>query len=186
MLAERHGILCELVDGVLVEKPMGYFESGIAMALGFYLELYFEEHPIGIVGGESGPMKTTPGQVRMPDVSVVLVDRLTDEMLRTQKVLGLAPDLAVEVLSESNTRREMDRKLQEYFDAGVRLVWYIDPVARTAQVFRSHDVCESITEDQELLGGDLLPGFAVKLSDVLERARRRLPPGIGREPNLGG
>jgi Uma2 family endonuclease len=172
LLSEKHDIHCELVDGILVEKPVGFYESRIAMVLGYYLEAYFDRNPIGITGGESGPVRTTPGQVRMPDVSVVLGTRLTADALKTQKVLQLAPDLAIEVLSESNTKKEMSRKLREYFESGVRLVWYIDPDAETARVSRSAEQFETVAGDQELLGQDVLPGFAVKLGDVFSRAKR--------------
>jgi len=172
LLSEKYDIHCELVDGVLVEKPVGYYESRIASILIHLLETYFDQHPLGITGGESGPMRTTPGHVRMPDVSVVLAGRLTEDMLKKQKVLRLAPDLAIEVLSESNTKREMARKLLEYFEAGVKLVWYIDPESETARVFRSAEQSESIAGNQELVGGDVLPGFAVKLSDIFARAKR--------------
>lgn len=174
LLAEKYGILCELVDGVLVEKPMGYFESRIAARIIYLLEHYLEGNPIGIIAGESGPMITIPGQVRMPDVSFVLGKRLTVEMLKQQKVLQLAPDLVVEVLSETNTKREMDRKLREYFEAGVQLVWYIDPETESAQAFRSPEDFDTISGDQCLLGGDLLPGFSARLSDVFAKAKRSM------------
>jgi Uma2 family endonuclease len=125
----RHSLRAD--RGVLA--AYGILESRIAAILIHWIESYLDEHPIGITAGESGPMRTTPGHVRMPDVSVVLGERLTADMLKQQKVLRLAPDLAIEVLSESNTKKEMARKLREYFDAGTRLVWYIDPEAETAQ-----------------------------------------------------
>jgi Uma2 family endonuclease len=157
-----------------VEKPVGYYESRIAAVLIYFIEGYFEQNPIGITGGESGPMRTTPGHVRMPDVSVVLNERLTLEMLKSQKVLRLSPDLAIEVLSETNTKKEMSRKLREYFESGSRLVWYLDPETETAQIFRSAEQFETVRGEQELVGGDVLPGFAVKLSEVFARAKRGL------------
>jgi Uma2 family endonuclease len=170
-LAEKDGILCELVDGVLVEKPMGYYESRIAQVISHLLQTYLDQNPIAIVGGESGPMRTTGTQVRMPDVSVVLCKRFTLEMLKTQKVLPLAPDIAVEVLSQSNTRSEMDRKLREYFEAGTQLVWYIDPESETAEIFRSPADVDTISGDQEFTGGNVLPGFVVKLCEVFALAK---------------
>lgn len=171
-LAERHGILCELVDGVLVEKPMGIYESRLAQIISHLLESYLDHNSIGITAGESGPVRTTPKQVRMPDVSFVLSEHVTLEMVRTQKVLEHTPDLAVEVLSESNTKREMSRKLREYFEAGTRLVWYVDPEAETIQVFRAPEDSETISGEQHLTGGDLLPNFAVKVADIFARAKQ--------------
>lgn len=176
LLAEKHDILCELVDGILVEKPVGYYESRLAIVLVHLIEAYLDHNPIAIAAGESGPFRTVPDHVRMPDISVILVSRVTDQMLRTQKVLHVAPDLAIEVLSESNTQKEMARKLREYFKAGVRLVWYIDPKTETARVYRSPKQCETIAGHQMLSGDDVLPGFAVRLSDVFQRARQGLTP----------
>jgi Uma2 family endonuclease len=84
----------------------------------------------------------------------------------------LAPDLAVEMLSEGNTKAEMARKVQEYFDAGVILVWLIDPRKRTARVFSSVGKSTLVRADQALDGGPVLPGFVLPLSDLLDRSRR--------------
>src|SRR4051812_40514645 len=67
----REGRLCELVDGVLVEKGMGYYESRLAMLLGFFLQSFVLPRDLGIVTGESGIMKLFPGHVRIPDLAFV-------------------------------------------------------------------------------------------------------------------
>ena len=90
----------------------------------------------------------------------------------------LAPDLAVEVLSEGNTKQEMERKLKDYFFAGVRLVWYIDVKKRTVEVYTSPDQGVTLTEGQNLDGGDVLPGFRLPLRQLFAR----LAPG-GRRRN---
>ena len=79
----------------------------------------------------------------------------------------IIPDLVVEVLSPSNTTAEMDRKLKEYFAAGVRLVWYADPRKRTVRVFEAVDRVVSLDESATLDGGAVLPGFALKVADWL-------------------
>jgi Uma2 family endonuclease len=81
-------------------------------------------------------------------------------------MLDVAPDLAVEVLSPSNTVQEMDRKLRDYFAAGVRLVWYVDPVARTIQVFTAVDQVALLREDDTLTGDPVVPGFALPLRNL--------------------
>jgi Uma2 family endonuclease len=81
-------------------------------------------------------------------------------------VPDLAPDLAVEVLSESNTPAEMERKLKEYFLSEVQLVWFVDPKARTVTVYTSPDEATTLSAKDALTGGDLLPGFAVKVADL--------------------
>jgi Uma2 family endonuclease len=76
------------------------------------------------------------------------------------------------VLSEGNTKAEMARKVQEYFHAGVSLVWLIDPLKRTARVFSTIENSTLVRAHQALDGGSVLPGFVVHLSDLLDRGRR--------------
>jgi Uma2 family endonuclease len=85
----------------------------------------------------------------------------------------LAPDLAVEVLSESNTAAEMARKREEYFAAGVRLVWLVDPRSRTVTVHDAEGRSTTLDETATLDGGAVLPGFAMPLRDLFAELDRR-------------
>jgi Uma2 family endonuclease len=85
----------------------------------------------------------------------------------------VAPDLAVEVLSEGNTEAEMERKLREYFDAGVLLVWYVDPEARTVRVYTSPGEARLLGEEDTLDGGSVLPGFRLSIRGWFEEAGER-------------
>ena len=87
-----------------------------------------------------------------------------------------APDLAVEILSESNTPAEMERKLREYFAAGTRLVWYADPVARSVTVYTSPEGSTVLREDDTLHGNDVLPGFRLPIREWFERAGELADP----------
>src|SRR5438876_2742933 len=118
---------CELVDGVLVEKTVGYFESRLAVVLGWFLETFVIEHDLGLVLGADAALRILPRQVRAPDLCFLSWRHFPDRKLPPEPIPHLTPDLAVEVLSESNTTAEMTRKLRDYFTAGVRLVWYLDP-----------------------------------------------------------
>lgn len=159
----RAGRLCELIDGVLVEKPMGYRESQLAAALIVALGAYLRLHRIGTVAGEAGMLKVSPTQVRIPDVSFIRWERLPAE---SGPIPAVAPDLAVEILSEGNTEQEMARKLDDYFAAGTRLVWYIDLNSRSARTYTSPEHCVVVDEAGSLLGGNVLPGFEVRLMDL--------------------
>ena len=75
----------------------------------------------------------------------------------------------MEVLSESNTPKEMERKLHEYFAAGVRLVWYVDPEKRIVEVFTRPDQSTRLTEKDTLDGGDVLPGFQLSVASLFSR-----------------
>jgi Uma2 family endonuclease len=83
------------------------------------------------------------------------------------------PDLTVEVLSKSNTPKEMERKRREYFDAGVRLVWIIDPKTQSATAYSSPTKSRHVGPDQSLDGGEILPGFRLSLKELFSRFRRR-------------
>ena len=105
----------------------------------------------------------------MPDLAFVSVDCLPGRQVPTEPVPDLSPDLAVEVLSPSNTRREIDRKLQEYFGSGTRMVWIIDPAKRTVAAYRQpEEPEETISQPGTLHGRDVLKEFTVTLDDLFE------------------
>jgi Uma2 family endonuclease len=107
--------LCELVDGTLVEKVMGYEEGYLALWLGGLMSVYAEEHDLGIVAGADATVRLMPGLVRIPDISFVGWERVPNRKCPKEPIPDLVPHLAVEVLSEGNTRGEMERKLREFF-----------------------------------------------------------------------
>jgi Uma2 family endonuclease len=158
--------ICELVDGVLVEKTMGYVESLLAMAIGEFLRRFVREHKLGIVLGPDGTLKILPDQVRIPDVCFLSWEKFPGGKLMKTPIPAVAPDLAIEVLSESNSEAEMRRKLQDYFAAGVRLVWYIDPRTRSATIYTSPQAFAVLGENDILTGGDVLPGFELPLRQL--------------------
>jgi Uma2 family endonuclease len=168
----RENRLCELVDGTLVEKAAGFEQARLALRLGHLVASHVDENDLGVCVGANGMMRIAPGLVRIPDVSFITWDRLPGRESPQEPIPDLAPDLAVEILSKGNTRAEMARKVREYFEAGVILVWLIDPKKRTARVFSAVEKSTLVRADQFLVGGDVLPGFSVKLSDLLDRGRR--------------
>ena len=171
--AERRGHLCELVDGTLVEKATGYEESSLALTLGYFLVDFVRRHRLGITAGSDGTLRLFPGLVRIPDISFVSWARLPGRDEHKKPIPSLAPDLAVEVLSKSNSRAEMTRKLGEYFEAGVRLVWMVDPRVGTVRVHTGPEVSTLLSVGDTLDGGDVLPGFELPLATLFEP---ELPP----------
>jgi Uma2 family endonuclease len=165
--------LCELVDGVLVDKPMGYYESLLAGILIQLLRNFLDDHDLGIVLGADGTLQLLPGLVRVPDVSYIAWEKFPDRELPPEPIPNLVPDLAVEVLSESNTEAEMERKLQEYFTAGVQLVWYVEPEPRRVRVYTSPSDVLSLGEQEVLTGDPVLPGFQLTISEWFDRAGQR-------------
>ena len=112
----------ELVDGTLVEKAVGFDESILGYELVRALGLYVKAHDLGKAVGDGALMRLFPGLVRIPDAAFISWERYPKKKRRRGEIPTVAPDVVVEVLSKDNTRREMQRKLEEYFRAGVRLV----------------------------------------------------------------
>lgn len=165
--------LCELVDGVLVEKTVGYFESYLAGQLIKFLGNYVDQHGGGVVSGEAGMLRLFPGLIRIPDVAFASWERLPADGVSEEPVPDLVPDLVVEVISENNTDKEMSRKLSDYFEAGLRLVWYFYPKRRSVEVFTNHTSSVVLGEADTLTGGDVLPGFSLPLRDFFAKPRRK-------------
>ncbi len=165
-------ILCELVEGVLVEKPMGHFESRLAFWLIVALGKYLEDNDIGIAAGADGPHRLNSNLVRLPDVAFIGYDRIPEEAQPATPTPDWIPNLAVEIISTSNTDAEMDRKRREYFEAGVQLVWIVDPPTRTVRVFTAVDQFTTVTDGEQLDGGVVLPGFRLSVREWFERATK--------------
>jgi Uma2 family endonuclease len=172
-LDDHEDRLYELEDGVLVEKVMGALESFLTCALIRYLEEFVADRDLGAVLGEAGMLRLAPRRVRIPDISFISWDRIPSGEFPQEPIPDLVPDLAVEVISKGNTKREMERKVREYFEAGVRLVWLIDPKTRTARVFTSPHNSTVLGNGKTLDGGDVLPGFALPLKTLFGRAKRK-------------
>jgi len=168
----REDRLCELVDGVLVEKVMGYVESLLAVALAAILDRFVVERNLGLVSGEAGMVRLFAGLVRIPDVAFVSWARVPGGRVPEAPIPQLVPDLAVEILSAGNTPGEMARKLGEYFAAGVRLVWLIDPRNRTVAVHGAPDRVKVLGERDVLDGGEVLKGFRLAVRELFARLDR--------------
>ncbi len=164
-LLDRDKRKFELVDGTLVEKIMGAKESFVAIELAVAMKNWNRESGnIGMILGADGPFHLMKKLVRIPDVSFTNWDRLPGRKVPTESVPNVNPDLAVEVLSEGNSRTEMERKLKEYFLSEIEVVWFVDPEKRTVRVFTSPDDVTELTAKDILDGGDVLPGFSVPVS----------------------
>jgi Uma2 family endonuclease len=174
--------LYELVYGVLVEKVMGAPQACVTSYLLFNVMLFLKENDLGFVMTPDGPTRLLEGLVRLPDLSFISWDRMPSKELPSAPVLGAVPNLAAEVLSESNTRGEIKRKLKEYFLAGVELAWVVDPFKRTVAVYTAPDVVTTLSEKAFLDGGSVLPGFTMPVKDLFAR----LPKDFGRRTRKKG
>ncbi len=163
---EKEKRLCELVNGILVEKTMGARESFLACWIIILLGDYCHPRNLGAILGADGMMRLAPGLLRIPDVSFISWDRLPGRRMTEEPIPDLCPDLAVEVLSPSNSRKEMKNKLKDFFNAGCKLVWFVDPRTRTVTVYNSVEDSRLLGEEQTLDGGDVLPRFSLPLRQL--------------------
>jgi Uma2 family endonuclease len=157
----------ELVDGEIRVSPGGGRHGKTSMALVSLLGPHVRRHRLGHVMGPDTGHRLPGGNVRCPDVSFVRTGRFPDEVVPVDYI-GLAPDLAVEVVSPHDSPRWILDKVGEYLDAGVGLVWVIDPQERAATVYRSLLDIRRIGPDDELDGEDVLPGFRCRLGDIFD------------------
>lgn len=168
-LREPDSVRSELVRGRIVREPPPSAPHGFTQArLGRYLDAFVEEEGLGFVLTETGVVTDADASrptVRGPDVLFVSRERLPGAL--PDGYLTVAPDLVVEVVSPSNTASDIQDRVLEYLDEGVRLVWVVDPMARTATTYRSRSRIAILDEDGELDGEEVLPGFRLPLTKVL-------------------
>jgi Uma2 family endonuclease len=157
----------ELVRGRLVREPgpgneHGWLQVNVAVAL----RQFVHARRLGVVMVESGfVLHEDPPTVRCPDVSFVAADRLPPGGLPAG-YLRHAPDLAVEIISPSNTAADVLEKVTEYLESGARQVWVVDPRKRQVVVHRALDDSRILSERDEMDGGDVLPGFRLPIAEI--------------------
>ena len=163
-------VLCELVFGTLVEKAVGLGESKLE---GWLLQHFFEYlkvHDIGEAIPGTGPYRLAKGIVRLPDIGFFLWEHSTSEEDDEENpISNSCPDLAVEVISRTNTPKEIGQKLKEYFKAGTTLAWIIYPRKKTVEVYSSPSRFRTLTVDDTLDGGELLPEFRLSLRKLFSK-----------------
>lgn len=165
--------ICELIDGVLVEKAMETSEGLFSLYLARKIGNHAEDNDLGLTFGGDSPFRLRLNLVRFPDISFVTWGHIPGGEFPDDAVSKIVPDLAVEVLSRSNTLAEIELKLDHYFEAGVRLAWVIDPRKKKARIYTTRSRMQEIGIGEELVGGKILPGFRLPLADVFDSARRK-------------
>jgi len=156
----------ELVDGeIRPMSPTGRPHGRVAARLMVRLGGLVEAQQLGESYDSSTGFRMPNGNVRSPDLAFIATSRL--EGVAADGYLPVVPDLAVEVLSPGDRSREVFDKVGEYLDAGVQLVWVIDPVKRCASRYRSLTDLRTLGIDDFLDGEDVVPGFRCALSEIL-------------------
>lgn len=162
----KDGNKYEVVDGELRMSPAGLPHKRIVARLLARLGTFVEARKLGDVLGSNVLYVLPSGNKRGPDASFIEAARAAG--VRDAIFPNLAPDLAVEILSPGQSPRRMLDKVGEYLEAGVRLVWVIDPATRTATVYRSLADVRHVAGTDALDGEDVLPGFRCVLADLLD------------------
>lgn len=157
----------ELVRGVpRVCEPPGGVHGRIAARIAARLGDHVERLGLGTVLVEAGyVLQRAPDTVRGPDISFVSHARLPPEHIPEQFIPG-APDLAVEILSQSSRWSEVEETIADYFGAGTRLVWLVDPSERRAIVRYADRPSRVLTDGDILDGEEVVPGFALLLAEL--------------------
>ncbi len=165
--APLDGSKLELVRGEVVSMPGPGFEHGEVQGnVHGHIWTFLKSQKIGRVVVESGTRTdSNPDTVRGPDVSYYSKERVPLD-LRIVKYAQVPPDLCVEVVSPSNTRKKLREKIKEYFFAGVRAVWIVEPEDRSVTILLAPDEGRTIYETGTLDGGEVLPGFTCKVIEL--------------------
>jgi Uma2 family endonuclease len=158
--------LCELIDGVLVEKVMGSRESQIAYRLILKIGAIVEAAQLGVVLLPDGMLRFPNGRVYLPDVTFIARDRLPGGELPEAAITPIVPDLSVEIVSRSNSAAEIDSKTTDYFAHGVREVWLIRPVDRTFAVLTATGEPRVYGEGDRFAAGVILPGLEFVVGEL--------------------
>ena len=151
----------ELIEGELVKMvPTGLEHGNVENGAAFQLTLFNKQHKLGrILTGEIGfYIRGNDRTVRAADVAFMSYERLSVDA-SLEGYSRIAPDLVVEVISPGNTAEEMEEKIREWFDFGVRLIWVIYPKTRRVHVYTTPDKPIILDVDAHIEGGDVLPGF---------------------------
>ncbi|MBI2567471.1 MAG: Uma2 family endonuclease [Candidatus Schekmanbacteria bacterium] len=163
-IAHQYG-RSELIDGRIIQmSPTGWKHGTIEVWIAALLLAHVKTRKLGLVSGGEVGCKLPNGRVRAPDVLFVRQERLAN--LPKDGFLPFAPDVAVEVVSPSETATEVRDKANEWIAAGSKAVWTVDPASRTVTVYQLAQVPRVLAEGETLEGREVLPGFACVVDEI--------------------
>jgi Uma2 family endonuclease len=160
---------CELVCGELIEMtPAGYQHGRIIDKIHTPLSTFVSRSGLGhVVGAETGfYIAHDPDTVRAPDVAFVAAERLPSP--EPKGFFPGPPDLAVEVVSPDDRDSQVTAKVQNWLEAGCRVVWLVDPRRQTVQVFQTRSEARVFGVSDTLSGEPLLPGFSLAVAEIFK------------------
>lgn len=158
----------ELVKGELIRMAPAGYEHGVrTVELTAALHRHIKAHNLGVVcAAETGFLiSQEPDTVRAPDIAFITRERVEKAGTIKSYWIG-APNLAVEVTSPGDTVRQVEEKVAEWLDAGAQIVWVVSPKLHTVTVYRSLTDIVTLTEKDTLDGGNIVPGFQIKIAEI--------------------
>lgn len=158
----------EIIDGVAREKPpIGFFANILASYLATSINTFALPRRLGMAVNETAYQRE-PKNMRRPDVSFFELAKFPtlEVLLQDPPVIECEPNLAIEVVSPSNTIAEMDQRIAHFFKTGVLLVWIVHPQSEQVCVYRSTKDCTILELGDVLDGGIVLPGYSLSLAEL--------------------
>ena len=173
--AQRQGLLCECVAGTLIEKRIGYREASIAGELLAALERHVAQKKLGVVTGSEGAYRLTNHLVRIPAAGFCASDTFPGDTVPGEAAPDTIPQFVVEVPGSDSTPGEVARRLDDYFKAGVKLVWVVELEQRVVYVHKSSSTPVTVAESGTLDTGRVAGGFKLPVATLFEpfAARRK-------------
>jgi hypothetical protein len=164
--------LWELIDGTLVSKVTSLAWGMHSIDLMMPVVEYIQAHDLGLAA-MYGPIRILPNVIRAPSFSFLSRKQVGKDRHWRVPVPPLAPVFAFDARHEGNTAKELARRRNEYFEGGTRLLWEVDPVARTVDVYTSPEDVVICTDTDVLDGGDVFPGLRIDLGELFTRRESR-------------
>jgi Uma2 family endonuclease len=160
----------EIIDGVRVDRePLGAFETVLASWLCHVINSFAAGKKLGLAVNEVLFVLNTARHLnRRPDVAFVSYARWPTAIVAREPAWNVVPDLAIEIVSPTNLAEEVDRKMTDYFQAGVRLVWVFYPDSGRVYVYQSPTHVSILERTDALDGGEVLPDFRLPISELYE------------------
>jgi Uma2 family endonuclease len=165
-LPENTEHIFEYIDGEIVEKMPSFAPSQLAQEISYHIKKFLKENPIGRLSGEAGGYMMTDDDnppIFIPDLGYISKARMPDAPTREAP---LPPDLAVEIKSPTDRIRALRRKAERYLDYGTQLVWLVFPETQTIEVYAPNQDVQTLSIDDTLDGGLVLPGFQLPLREI--------------------
>lgn len=167
-LPENAGRIFELVDGEPIEKEMpSFIPSQISIFIAYFIMGYLQKNPIGYVTGEQGGYRLDDHTLLIPDVGYISKARLTT---MPEREVPIHPDLAVEVKSPTDGKRQLRQKAERYLASGTRMVWLVFPDEQLVEVYTPESDVREVGIEGILQGGDVLPDFALAVKACFQQA----------------